>query len=65
MIRIILRNFSRQFSYFERKLKLKLHPNKVSIRKYRQGIDFLGYVALRIMLLLERKQEKNDVEAEE
>jgi hypothetical protein len=27
-------------------LKLKLHPNKVSIRKYQQGIDFLGYVVL-------------------
>lgn len=28
------------------KLKLSLHPDKVEIRKYRQGIDFLGYVAL-------------------
>jgi retron-type reverse transcriptase len=28
------------------KLKLDLHPNKVSIRKARQGIDFLGYVVL-------------------
>lgn len=27
-------------------LSLSLHPDKVSIRKYRQGIDFLGYVAL-------------------
>lgn len=26
------------------KLKLKLHPRKVTIRKYSQGIDFLGYV---------------------
>ena len=28
------------------RLALSLHPNKVSIRKYRQGIDFLGYVSL-------------------
>lgn len=28
------------------RLNLALHPNKVSIRPYRQGIDFLGYVAL-------------------
>lgn len=27
-------------------LKLVLHPKKVSIRSYRQGIDFLGYVVL-------------------
>jgi len=28
------------------KLKLTLHPHKVSITKVRQGVDFLGYVAL-------------------
>jgi len=28
------------------KLALSLHPNKVSIRKYCQGADFLGYVVL-------------------
>jgi len=28
------------------KLKMQLHPYKVHIRKYRQGIDFLGYVVL-------------------
>lgn len=27
-------------------LALSLHPNKVILRKYRQGIDFLGYVVL-------------------
>lgn len=32
--------------FLENNLKLKLHPNKVSIRKVRQGIDFLGYVIL-------------------
>ncbi|MEK9174616.1 MAG: RNA-directed DNA polymerase [Patescibacteria group bacterium] len=28
------------------KLKLFLHPNKIITRKYRQGVDFLGYVVL-------------------
>lgn len=27
------------------KLKIFLHPGKVTIRKYHQGVDFLGYVA--------------------
>ena len=26
------------------KLKLKLHPNKIILRKWNQGVDFLGYV---------------------
>ena len=32
--------------FLEQKLKLKLHPKKVEIRKASQGIDFLGYVVL-------------------
>ena len=32
--------------FLSEKLHLELHPHKVSIRKYRQGIDFLGYVLL-------------------
>ena len=35
---------SREF--LAEKLKLELHPNKVTIRKFGQGIDFLGYVIL-------------------
>jgi hypothetical protein len=27
-------------------LRLQLHPDKVEIRKYSEGIDFLGYIAL-------------------
>jgi len=27
-------------------IALSLHPNKVFIRKYQQGVDFLGYIAL-------------------
>ena len=30
--------------FLQDKLKLKLHPNKVSIRQLHQGVDFLGYV---------------------
>lgn len=32
--------------FLKEKLKLELHPNKITIRKYNQGIDFLGYVVL-------------------
>jgi len=32
--------------FLHMRLMLSLHPNKVSIRKYQQGIDFLGYVSL-------------------
>ena len=32
--------------FLQKRLALSLHPNKVFIRKYRQGIDFLGYVIL-------------------
>jgi len=33
-------------SFLKEKLSLDLHPHKVTIRKYGQGIDFLGYVLL-------------------
>jgi RNA-directed DNA polymerase len=32
--------------FLETNLSLSLHPDKVSIRSYRQGADFLGYVIL-------------------
>lgn len=32
--------------FLKEKLKLELHPNKVEIRKIKQGVDFLGYVVL-------------------
>ncbi len=31
--------------FLKNNLKLSLHPNKIHIRKYHQGIDFLGYVS--------------------
>ncbi|MCX6722986.1 MAG: reverse transcriptase/maturase family protein [Candidatus Staskawiczbacteria bacterium] len=39
-------------------LKLALHPNKVVIRKYNQGIDFLGYVVFPNHRTLRHKTEK-------
>jgi RNA-directed DNA polymerase len=32
--------------FLKNSLKLKLHPNKISLRKLSQGIDFVGYIAL-------------------
>lgn len=32
--------------FLKTNLKLTLHPSKISIRKYSEGIDFLGYVVL-------------------
>ena len=39
-------------------LKLELHPKKVTIRKYRQGADFLGYVALPYHTALRTRTKK-------
>ena len=40
------------------KLKLDLHPKKIIIRKYRQGIDFLGYVVLPHHRVLRTKTKR-------
>lgn len=39
-------------------LKLELHPNKVSIRKLHNGVDFLGYVVLPHHKLLRTKTKR-------
>ncbi len=39
-------------------LVLELHPAKVEIRKFNQGIDFLGYVILPHYLALRTKTKK-------
>ncbi len=44
--------------FLKNKLKLKLHPNKIIIRKLRQGIDFLGYVVLPHYRILRTKTKK-------
>ena len=36
-------------------LQLQLHPNKIQIRTYHQGVDFLGYVIKPSAILLRRR----------
>ena len=46
-------------SYFlNNQLKLSLHPDKIIMRKYNQGIDFLGYVTLPYYRVLRTKTKK-------
>ncbi|MDP4001668.1 MAG: reverse transcriptase domain-containing protein [bacterium] len=45
-------------NFLQERLKLSLHPNKIIIRKYRQGIDFLGYVVLPYHRVLRTKTKK-------
>ena len=44
--------------FLKSKLRLGLHPKKVTVRKLRQGIDFLGYVILPHYCLLRTKSKK-------
>ena len=39
-------------------LQLTLHPTKISVRKYSEGIDFLGYVVLPYGIILRTKTKK-------
>jgi hypothetical protein len=42
----LVTHIPRIHAFLAEKLLLELHPRKVTIRKLRQGIDFLGYVSL-------------------
>jgi len=44
--------------YLRAELKLELHPQKIKIRKFSQGIDFLGYVILPHYIILRTKTKK-------
>ncbi|MCX6739930.1 MAG: reverse transcriptase/maturase family protein [Candidatus Parcubacteria bacterium] len=44
--------------FLKQELKLDLHPQKVTIRKIGQGIDFLGYVALPHYKILRTKTKR-------
>ncbi|MBU1179335.1 RNA-directed DNA polymerase [Patescibacteria group bacterium] len=44
--------------FLENNLKLSLHPNKVQLRKYKQGTDFLGYVTLPKARVLRTKTKR-------
>jgi retron-type reverse transcriptase len=46
--------------FLNKNLKLVLHPNKISIAKYGQGVDFLGYVSFPNFKVL-RPKTKNRI----
>ena len=45
-------------SFLKDHLKLDLHPNKIELRKLKQGIDFLGYIVLSKYQLLRKKAKR-------
>lgn len=55
---LLLQNISEIEKFLETNLKLKLHPNKICIRKIKQGIDFVGYVILPNSVILRTKTKK-------
>ena len=44
--------------FLRQELSLLLHPSKVSIKKYTQGIDFLGYIVLPRHIVLRTKTKR-------
>jgi retron-type reverse transcriptase len=44
--------------FLKERLRLQLHPNKITMRKCTQGIDFLGYVVLLNHITLRTKTKK-------
>lgn len=44
--------------FLSERLRLALHPKKVSIRPYHQGIDFLGYVVLPYHIVVRTKTRR-------
>jgi len=44
--------------FLQNRLGLRLHPHKVTIRKFRQGVDFLGYVLLPHHRILRTKTRR-------
>ena len=44
--------------FLDHRLEMKLHPHKISIRKLRQGIDYLGYVVLPHHIVLRTKTKR-------
>ena len=48
-------------NFLKEKLNLTLHSDKIIIRKYHQGIDFLGYVSLPHYKVLRTKTKKRIV----
>ncbi len=52
------RQIARIGDFLRTELALQLHPNKVEIRKFNQGIDFLGYVILPHHIVLRTKTKR-------
>jgi retron-type reverse transcriptase len=48
-------------TFLKNHLQLSLHPEKITIRKYRQGIDFLGYVVFSNFKLLRARTRRRIV----
>ena len=44
--------------FLKEKLKLEIHPQKMSIEKYQRGIDFLGYIVFPHHKLIRIKTKK-------
>ena len=44
--------------FLTKKLKLKIHPDKILIRKYNQGVDFLGYILFPYYRFLRTKTKR-------
>ncbi len=44
--------------FLKGRLKLNLHPKKITIRKFSQGIDFLGYISLLDYRLIRSKTRR-------
>ncbi|MFA5024377.1 MAG: reverse transcriptase/maturase family protein [Patescibacteria group bacterium] len=44
--------------FLKAKLKLEIHPNKISISPYHRGLDFLGYITLPHYRLLRKRTKR-------
>lgn len=45
-------------AFLRERLALELHPDKVEIRRYSKGVDFLGYVAFPYFRLMRKRTER-------
>ncbi len=52
------KNIPQISDFLQLSLKLALHPNKIIMRKLKQGIDFLGYIVLPHYRVLRTKTKK-------
>jgi hypothetical protein len=52
------KNISKINNFLKEKLKLQFHSDKIIIKKYHQGIDFLGYIIFPSYRLLRIKTKK-------